>query len=257
MIALGMNKYAKLYSQTRGRQSLLFDQQKAADVDLATIYAIGCQGLCASAWSFSVLVCTQMIDRRRLQVWMHYVVLMLDSPLTEKVYSLKLPQASVETSRLKKPLPKSTRPSRLSSAPFRTTSWLLALSRPWSISFAGIGEGSQTLIMIHCRLPVSMHAWKIRALSVFIIYHITLPRPFIFAPRVNEFNVEALLLCALPYHNTNEFVRLVQTLALDTAPGWAWLTGMQTSGAALTREVLVQRCSNDKVIGAKSCIHKG
>ena len=148
MIALGMNKDAKLYSQTRGRQSLLFDQQKAADVDLATIYAIGCQGLCASAWSFSVLVCTQMIDRRRLQVWMHYVVLMLDSPLTEKVYSLKLPQASVETSRLKKPLPKSTRPSRLSSAPFRTTSWLLALSRPWSISFAGIGEGSQTLIMI-------------------------------------------------------------------------------------------------------------
>ena len=64
---------------------------------------------------------------------------------------------------------------------------------------------------------------------------------------VNEFNVETLLLCALPYHGTNEFVRLAQTLALDAASGWAWMSRMQGSGAALPREVLVNRCVNDPV----------
>lgn len=61
--------------------------------------------------------------------------------------------------------------------------------------------------------------------------------------------MESLLLCALPYHGTNEFVRLVQTLALGSTKqgGWMWLAPIQTSGAALPREVLVKRCVNDAV----------
>lgn len=82
--------------------------------------------------------------------------------------------------------------------------------------------------------------------------------------RVNEFNVESLLLCALPYHGTNEFVRLVQTLALGSTKqgGWMWLAPIQTSGAALPREVLVKRCVNDAVgcpggdSGFRSCCLK-
>jgi len=31
---------------------------------------------------------------------------------------------------------------------------------------------------------------------------------------VNEFNVDAVLRCALPYHETNLFVRIVQLLRL-------------------------------------------
>jgi U3 small nucleolar RNA-associated protein 10 len=73
-------------------------------------------------------------------------------------------------------------------------------------------------------------------------------RPPVFPPRVNEFNIEALLLCALPYHGTNEFVRLAQTMVLANAPGWAWLSRMQQSGAALPREVLVQRCVTDNAV---------
>lgn len=65
--------------------------------------------------------------------------------------------------------------------------------------------------------------------------------------RVNERNVDALLSASLPYHGTNEFVRLVQTLALGP-PGslWGWLAKMQTTGASLPRELLVQRAANDR-----------
>ncbi len=80
--------------------------------------------------------------------------------------------------------------------------------------------------------------------------------------RVNEFNVEALLLCALPYHATNEFVRLLQTLALDRTAGWAWLARAQAGGASLPRDVLVARCANDRAVlrflgdGAKRLGHR-
>ena len=48
-------------------------------------------------------------------------------------------------------------------------------------------------------------------------------------------------------------MRLAQTLALDSAPGWAWLKKLQSSGAALPRAVLVQRCINDGAIMAFMC----
>ena len=54
-----------------------------------------------------------------------------------------------------------------------------------------------------------------------------------------------LLLCGLPYHGTNEFVRLVQTLALKGTT-WEWLTPMQRSGASMPRHVLITRLSSDK-----------
>jgi U3 small nucleolar RNA-associated protein 10 len=57
------------------------------------------------------------------------------------------------------------------------------------------------------------------------------------------------MLAALPYHATNEFVRLVQVLRLEGGSNrlWGFLAPMQQSGAALPREVLVQRCVNDRV----------
>jgi U3 small nucleolar RNA-associated protein 10 len=71
-------------------------------------------------------------------------------------------------------------------------------------------------------------------------------------PRVNELNVHDLVLCALPFHATNEFVRLVQTLSFKGTP-WEWLTPMQASGAAMPRSVLVTRCGSDPVVLSSIC----
>lgn len=66
--------------------------------------------------------------------------------------------------------------------------------------------------------------------------------------KVNEMNIPALMHAALPYHATNEFVRLVQTLRLDNnnAILFSFLAPMQKSGVALPRELLVQRCLTDR-----------
>jgi len=69
--------------------------------------------------------------------------------------------------------------------------------------------------------------------------------------RVNEFNVDVLIACGLPYHATNHFVRLVQLLHLDNTC-WKFLSPMQKSGAAMPRALLVQRCINDQA--SASCI---
>ena len=63
-----------------------------------------------------------------------------------------------------------------------------------------------------------------------------------------------LMTCALPYHATGEFVRLVQILPL-AGTIWAFLRPLQKSGAPLPRPVLVRRCANDLVsaTGRASC----
>ena len=50
-------------------------------------------------------------------------------------------------------------------------------------------------------------------------------------------NVDAAVTCALPYHATPQFVRLVQVLQLEGSP-WAFLSSVKTGGAAPTREAL-------------------
>lgn len=71
--------------------------------------------------------------------------------------------------------------------------------------------------------------------------------------RVHLHNVDALLMMALPFHDTNEFVRIVQICDLSTARLWQWLTPMQQSGAALPRSVLVQRCGHDRALFDRIC----
>ncbi len=52
---------------------------------------------------------------------------------------------------------------------------------------------------------------------------------------------------ALVYHETHQFVRLVQIMPLDPRGTWAFLAPMQKSGAPLPRATLVRRCLNDQV----------
>lgn len=50
----------------------------------------------------------------------------------------------------------------------------------------------------------------------------------------------------LVYHETTQFVRVVQTMPL-AGTMWAWLQPMQKSGAPMPRKTLVQRCVKDQV----------
>lgn len=76
---------------------------------------------------------------------------------------------------------------------------------------------------------------------------------------INEHNVHSLISMALPYHSTNEFVCLVQTLHLSNQGihpinnCWGWLSRMQESGASLSRHVLVERCLLDRAVLRALC----
>ncbi|KAI3778087.1 hypothetical protein L2E82_07103 [Cichorium intybus] len=62
--------------------------------------------------------------------------------------------------------------------------------------------------------------------------------------KIHIYNTEELILCALPYHDTHVFVRVVQLL--DTGNGkWKFLEGVKISGAPPPRKVIVQQCIRD------------
>lgn len=65
--------------------------------------------------------------------------------------------------------------------------------------------------------------------------------------KVHVYNTEDLILCALPYHDTHAFVRIVQILDTRNTK-WAFLDGVKVSGAPPPRSVIVQQCICDKGI---------
>ncbi|WOL10215.1 hypothetical protein Cni_G18969 [Canna indica] len=62
---------------------------------------------------------------------------------------------------------------------------------------------------------------------------------------VHVYNMDELVLCALPFHDTSIFVRIVQLLDLGNSK-WVFLEGVKASGAAPPRKVIVQQCIRDK-----------
>ncbi|CAN1344842.1 Uncharacterized protein At3g06530 [Linum perenne] len=62
--------------------------------------------------------------------------------------------------------------------------------------------------------------------------------------KIHAYNVEDLILCALPYHDTHVFVRLVQ-LVETRNDKWKFLDGVKASGAPPPRNVIVQQCLRD------------
>ena len=58
------------------------------------------------------------------------------------------------------------------------------------------------------------------------------------ARRLHEYNVDAAVTCALPYHATVQFVRLVQVLRVE-GTCWTFLTAVKSEGAPPTRDALV------------------
>ena len=58
--------------------------------------------------------------------------------------------------------------------------------------------------------------------------------------KIHVYNVEAAVTCALPYHATAEFVKLVQLAHLE-GTSFYWLKGVKEKGAAPPRDGLVAR----------------
>jgi U3 small nucleolar RNA-associated protein 10 len=69
----------------------------------------------------------------------------------------------------------------------------------------------------------------------------------IYRYRVNEYNVEALIACVMPYHETRLFARLIQTCPdpkVETNK-WFWLKPIQISGSPLPKTTLITHCISD------------
>nr|XP_033467663.1 HEAT repeat-containing protein 1 isoform X1 [Epinephelus lanceolatus] len=63
---------------------------------------------------------------------------------------------------------------------------------------------------------------------------------------IQLYNVDSLLACALPYHDTNVFVRVLQLLKIkDATNRWNWLHGLQKPGVPLSRGTLITHCYTD------------
>ncbi|XP_056866577.1 uncharacterized protein At3g06530 isoform X3 [Raphanus sativus] len=62
--------------------------------------------------------------------------------------------------------------------------------------------------------------------------------------KVHIYNVEDVVLCAFPYHDTHAFVRIVQLITTGNTK-WKFLDGVKNSGAPPPRSVIVQQCIRD------------
>ncbi|XP_033969561.1 HEAT repeat-containing protein 1 isoform X2 [Trematomus bernacchii] len=62
---------------------------------------------------------------------------------------------------------------------------------------------------------------------------------------IQRYNADSLLGCALPYHDTKVFVRVLQLLHLREKTNWSWLHPVQKAGVPLSREALVSHCCSD------------
>ncbi|XWS47705.1 hypothetical protein CRYUN_Cryun13aG0007100 [Craigia yunnanensis] len=62
--------------------------------------------------------------------------------------------------------------------------------------------------------------------------------------KIHIYNIEDLVLCVLPYHDTHAFVRIVQLINTGNSK-WKFLDGVKVSGAPPPRSVIVQQCIRD------------
>ncbi|KFK38114.1 hypothetical protein AALP_AA3G071300 [Arabis alpina] len=70
--------------------------------------------------------------------------------------------------------------------------------------------------------------------------------------KIHVYNVEDVVLCALPYHDTHAFVRIVQLLTTGNSK-WRFLDGVKNSGAPPPRSVIVQQCIRDMQVLETIC----
>ncbi|XP_039541398.1 HEAT repeat-containing protein 1-like [Pimephales promelas] len=63
---------------------------------------------------------------------------------------------------------------------------------------------------------------------------------------IQLYNMDSLIACVLPYHETKVFVRVIQLLKIeDPTHKWHWLHGLQKPGVPLARGTLLTHCYKD------------
>ncbi|XP_068676688.1 HEAT repeat-containing protein 1-like isoform X1 [Montipora foliosa] len=64
--------------------------------------------------------------------------------------------------------------------------------------------------------------------------------------QIHTFNVDSLMTCVLPYHETNLFARVVQLLPIKhSSSKWHWLRPVQKAGKPLSKTAFLQHCISD------------
>lgn len=65
--------------------------------------------------------------------------------------------------------------------------------------------------------------------------------------QVHEYNRSELMALALPYHETNIFVKVIQTFSLkESDKEWFWLKPLQKPGKTLAKSAILNRAATDK-----------
>ncbi|XP_060070386.1 HEAT repeat-containing protein 1-like [Ylistrum balloti] len=77
----------------------------------------------------------------------------------------------------------------------------------------------------------------------------------IYRYHIHQYNVDQLVMCVLPYHESKTFVRVIQLLPLDakTASKWDWLKPIQKSGVHLAKMTLVNHCRTNPAFLSTIC----
>ncbi|CAN8269591.1 unnamed protein product [Cochlearia groenlandica] len=70
--------------------------------------------------------------------------------------------------------------------------------------------------------------------------------------KIHIYNLDDVVLCALPYHDTHAFVRIVQLVSTGNTK-WKFLDGVKNSGAPPPRSVIVQQCIRDTQVLEAIC----
>ncbi|CAH1776175.1 unnamed protein product [Owenia fusiformis] len=68
----------------------------------------------------------------------------------------------------------------------------------------------------------------------------------IYRYQMHIYNIDELLMCILPYHETKIFTRAIQLIKLDNpASRWHWLSPIQKPGFPLARSTVINHCAKD------------
>lgn len=72
--------------------------------------------------------------------------------------------------------------------------------------------------------------------------------------RVHVFNVDDLVACIMPFHETNLFARVLQILTLKKQNSkWEWLLPVQKTGSPLSKITLIQHCVHNSSFQSFIC----
>ncbi|KAI9255682.1 hypothetical protein BDA99DRAFT_562196 [Phascolomyces articulosus] len=71
--------------------------------------------------------------------------------------------------------------------------------------------------------------------------------------RVQDFNVESVLACILPYHETKSFVRMVSLLQIQENTSWSFLLPVKKSSIPLDRSMLIKAMKKNRRVLSFVC----